>query len=271
MSWEEREILLVVKTYPERSKKYGNTVCTAGILEDTDEWVRIYPINFNVYNRLNLEKFIRIRAKIKKDDKDYLQRKESHKIDQDSVKVIDNSLIDPNKKGIWQERKRILKKVLAPSLEELWSKFEEDRTSLGFIRPKGNSIDFILSKPVEEIEIDIMKKIQLNLFGQKLKKVDKIEKAFSYKFNCKGAECNGHKMICEDWELLEAFRKWRKIYSTPEELEEKLRNKFLTEMITQRDLYFFVGTHWKFPKWLIIGLFYPPKEKDQKITNFFFN
>ncbi len=32
MGWETREILLVVKTYPERSQKYGNTVCTAGIL-----------------------------------------------------------------------------------------------------------------------------------------------------------------------------------------------------------------------------------------------
>ncbi|KKL81462.1 hypothetical protein LCGC14_1994500, partial [marine sediment metagenome] len=44
VSWEEREILLLVKTYPVRSDKYVNTVCTAGILEDTNEWVRIYPV-----------------------------------------------------------------------------------------------------------------------------------------------------------------------------------------------------------------------------------
>jgi hypothetical protein len=46
MSWEEREILLVTKTYPASSKKHGNTVCTAGILEDTNEWIRIYPIKW---------------------------------------------------------------------------------------------------------------------------------------------------------------------------------------------------------------------------------
>ena len=49
MGWEKREILLIAKTYPSRSKKYGNTVCTAGILEDTNEWVRLYPIRWERY------------------------------------------------------------------------------------------------------------------------------------------------------------------------------------------------------------------------------
>jgi len=262
LSWEEREILLVVKTYPERSKKYGNTVCTAGILEDTNEWVRIYPINFNVYNKLNLSKFIRFRARISKDTKDYMKRKESHKIDQNSIKIIDDHLTDTKKKGVWEERKRILERALSPSLEELKAKFEVDRTSLGLIKPEVNSLKFILSKPVEEIEIDVMKKIQLNLFGEKLKKVDVIEKAFSYQYKCGGENCNGHKMICEDWELLEAFRKYKKTYPTPEEVEQNLRYKFYEEKLSKSELYFIVGTYWKYPTWLIIGLFYPPKQKN---------
>lgn len=269
MNWEEREILLVVKTYPERSRKYGNTVCTAGILEDTNEWVRIYPINYNVYNRLNLKKFIKFKAKIRKDKSDYLGRKESHKIDQNTIKVIDDHLTNTHGKGVWEERIEILEKILSPSIKRLNSKYYKDKTSLGIIKPVQEDIHFIISKPVNDIEVNIMKKIQLNLFGEKLKKVDRIEKAFSYKYKCGEEECKGHKMICEDWELLEAFRSWRRIYSNPDKLEKKLRNKFEWGMINKKELYFILGTHWRFPTWLIIGLFYPPKQKDQKITDFF--
>ena len=38
-------ILVTVKTYPELSKTYGETVCTAGIRED-GSWVRLYPVPF---------------------------------------------------------------------------------------------------------------------------------------------------------------------------------------------------------------------------------
>jgi Domain of unknown function DUF488 len=38
-------ILITVKTYPTLSRKYGETVCTAGIRED-GSWARIYPVPF---------------------------------------------------------------------------------------------------------------------------------------------------------------------------------------------------------------------------------
>ncbi len=38
-------ILVTVKTYPTLSRKYGETVCTAGLRED-GSWVRIYPVPF---------------------------------------------------------------------------------------------------------------------------------------------------------------------------------------------------------------------------------
>src|SRR5438552_18900046 len=37
--------LVTVKTYPTLSRKYGETVCTAGVRED-GSWVRIYPVPF---------------------------------------------------------------------------------------------------------------------------------------------------------------------------------------------------------------------------------
>ena len=38
-------VLITVKTYPTLSRKYGETVCTAGVRED-GSWVRIYPVPF---------------------------------------------------------------------------------------------------------------------------------------------------------------------------------------------------------------------------------
>src|ERR1700686_2754813 len=41
----DNRILITVKTYPTLSRKYGETVCTAGVRED-GSWVRIYPVPF---------------------------------------------------------------------------------------------------------------------------------------------------------------------------------------------------------------------------------
>ena len=39
------KVLITVKTYPTLSKKYGETVCTAGVRAD-GTWMRIYPVPF---------------------------------------------------------------------------------------------------------------------------------------------------------------------------------------------------------------------------------
>jgi hypothetical protein len=38
-------VLITVKTYPTLSRKYGETVCTAGVRAD-GTWMRIYPVPF---------------------------------------------------------------------------------------------------------------------------------------------------------------------------------------------------------------------------------
>ena len=51
---EKQRVLITVKTYPTLSRKYGETVCTAGVRED-GTWVRIYPVPFR---RLNAEQVL---------------------------------------------------------------------------------------------------------------------------------------------------------------------------------------------------------------------
>jgi len=268
MNWEEHTILLVVKTYPERSKSHGNTVCTAGILEDKKEWVRIYPINFNSYKAKSLSKFVYFTALIKKNTKEMLKRKESYNIRDSSIKVINTDLVDPNVKGVWDKRKNILEKLRVDSIESLEQQKKQNRTSLGIIKPKITTVEFKFKKPIDKVEIDIANDIQFNLYGEKLRKVDKIEKIFFYSFECGGKDCKGHNMICTDWELLQSFRIWKKKYPNPNELKEKLTYKYENWM-KERDLYFILGTHNRFNTWFIIGLFYPPKQKNRRITNFF--
>jgi hypothetical protein len=64
-------------------------------------------------------------------------------------------------------------------------------------------------------------------------------------------------MSCTDWEMLQAYRSWKREYG--DKWEEKFRQRFQTEMIQQRDTHFYVGTIHQHPgSWIIVGLFYPP-------------
>lgn len=189
-----------------------------------------------------MKKFVRIEVEVKKDASDYLHRKESHKIKKSSIKVVDDSLTKTQNKGVWNKRKKILLNVATDSLKTLNDDYEDDRTSLGMIKPNERDLKFYSIKPIEEIEINIEESTQYTILGEKLKKVDVIEKAFKYKFKCKYDKCKGHNMICEDWELLQAFRHFKSRYNSID-TEKHLKYKFEEWMIDKRDLYFILGTH----------------------------
>ena len=94
MNWEKKKILLVVKAYPESSKKHGSVVCTAGVTDD-GELIRIYPIPFeNFRGKSRIPKYTWIEAEVKKATDEKLKRKESYKVRQDSIKIIDESGFD---------------------------------------------------------------------------------------------------------------------------------------------------------------------------------
>jgi len=43
---ETKTVLITVKAYPNPSKKYGETVCCAGIDLQTNSWIRLYPVTY---------------------------------------------------------------------------------------------------------------------------------------------------------------------------------------------------------------------------------
>ena len=128
---ETRKILIATKTYPSISRKYKETVCTAGILLDDSEnplqWIRIYPIRYRYLDfDKNYPRWSIISARIERNDKDY--RSESFRIDDSSLKIIKK--IDTNNK--WEERKSFILPLKFHSITDI----QKQKKSLGIIKPK---------------------------------------------------------------------------------------------------------------------------------------
>ncbi len=73
------EVTILVKAATEWSKKYGETVCTAAILDD-GRLVRLYPGPIDEYWRKPMLKYERLRVKAKP-SKEAAKRPESHSLD----------------------------------------------------------------------------------------------------------------------------------------------------------------------------------------------
>lgn len=252
----KERILVLVKTYPNLSKKYLETVCVAGIT-DKNEWRRLYPIPFRQlpYGK-RFRKFDWIEVETEKNSKEKLGRKESYKIHPGTINIVGH--IDTKKDKEWKERNKWLLPLKNKSLEELEKLKNKNKTTLGLIRPR-ELIDFVRTPLSEcrEWERGLIEGTQQTLFGDYKSPLDKIPWKFSYIFRCDDDGCKGHDIMCEDWELLEAWRDWKSKYKADNELWSKIRQRFFEWMKT-RNLHFIMGTESQFNKPIIIGVYYPP-------------
>jgi hypothetical protein len=263
---ERRKILIATKTYPSISRKYKETVCTAGILLDDDEkplqWIRIYPIRFRdlEFDR-RYKRWSIISAEIEKDTKDY--RLESYKIKDSSIETI--RFVDT--KNYWAERKSFVLPFEFSSIAEIKSQGK----SLGIIKPA--SITKYFSKKTDREWKPHQKTIrdQLDLFEPSVQLLEKIPYQFGYKFiSTDGTE---HTYTTSDWEIAELYRKCRdsSLANSIEEKEQeallKVKQKMEDEFLSKKDLYFIVGNlkdHCN--TFMIIGIFYPMKSKGDEQT-----
>lgn len=255
MSWEKKKILVTVKAYPEKSTRYGQVVCTAGITDD-GEWIRLYPVDLpNFLGDDGIKKYDWIEAEVKKATGEKLGRKESHKVRAGSLRILDSSL----REGTidWERRNQIVLSKLSNSIEELDAAYKADKTSLGLIKPK-EVVDFFATKDLELIKERMS--YQETLSGGKIPIMTQIPHIFKYKFRCNACkDGKEHNISCEDWELLESYRKWGIEYNDVDILWEKIYQKYYTQLYQERELYFYIGMFSLQPSWLIIGLYYPPK------------
>jgi hypothetical protein len=264
---ERRKILIATKTYPSISRKYKETVCTAGVLLDDNEkplyWIRIYPIRFRYletdqrYPRWSI-----ISAEIEKNPKDY--REESFRINDESLKIIRKIGTDDN----WAERKSFILPLQSHSISEI----KNQGKSLGIIKP--HTINKYFSKKTEREWSDRQQAVQdqLDLFEPSIE-LEKIPYQFCYDFIAQDGK--RHQYSINDWEIMQLYRNCRNQSQAPDlesreqEALNKIRQKLFDEFLRKNDLYFIV-VNLKNHKniFMIIGIFYPPKVNFEQLSLF---
>jgi len=257
MTWgyEKKQILILVKTYPNPSRGYIETVCTAGVTQN-GEWIRLYPVSYRyLEDRQKYPKYSWIELEVQKAAGD--NRVESYKPRIESIRVIRSPLPGTQK---WDEAKALLIPNAKKSLCEL-NQLKDENISLGIFKPKSIT-DFYWKNEARnwtEEEKEIL--VQQDLFGLEQKPLEKVPYSFHYRFYCADSNCNGHDIKINDWEIYQAYRNWLSTYNNEEKVLQKIKEKWLNVMFgTGRDTYLIVGTHHVFKTFMILGVFWPPED-----------
>ena len=252
--WHTEKVLIVVRTYPTPARRGVEVSCTGGITESR-EWIRLFPVPYRFLSQdKRFRKYQWIKANVAKSSD---SRPESFQIDIDSIQIISDPLPVTDK---WQVRKDIIFPLKSNSLCTLKIAWQSNRhPTLGLFRPRTIHGFDIEPSAADWTPAEREKLLQYSIFEKSpLHPLEKIPYDFSYRFTCDHPDCTGHKLICVDWELGQAFRQWRQKYGA--KWEHAIRDRFETYMILERDTHFFVGTVHAYPgAWIIIGLFYPPR------------
>jgi len=203
------KVLITVKAYPAISKKYNETVCTAGITEDGN-WIRVYPIPFRQLDYDHqFRKYEWIELDMIRNKSDF--RPESYRPKDLFLKdLISHGIIEPDRDAWNNRRKYVLKKVYT-NLEQLIAEAKDKNvcTSLAVFKP-AKIIDFKYEETEREWDkekIDYLKfkKLQFNLFDNQnedditeFEIVDKLPYKFSFKFEDETGKSST--LMIEDWE-----------------------------------------------------------------------
>ena len=256
MALETKQVLVTVKAYPNPSKKYGETVCVAGIDLKSNQWIRLFPIPFRdldddkKFKKYNL---IEVKAEKARDD----ARHESYKVDSESIKIME--YYDTSDK--WERRKKLVLPTSSNSFCEILSESKTNEKSLGMFKPCNVQFSFETTTQKDQEERDACY-AQLNFYNKKKDTIEHIPFIFRYSFYCCGEPaCMGHTLPIIDWEIGQSYRSWRWSYKDEATLLEKMKERWLAKMCSDKhDTYFFVGNWKRFrDKFLVLGVFYPPK------------
>jgi hypothetical protein len=240
-------ICILVKAYPQPSKKYEETVCCAGVTED-GRLIRLYPIP---YRRLDpsqqFDRFDWIEAYIQKSTSD--PRPESFKVNPDTIRIV-----HPKAAMKGSDRVLVWKPFVADSLTVLHAEQKQVGRSLGIVRPDAGSIRFLVvpitEASTDEQELEQAMTHQMPLFAEEpLPKLRPAEYVFKYRFTSAGVQ---HEMQIHDWEVQAAYYSYKKRYRN-EALDRLV--KMYQETIPSQNVHFIMGTIQQRPwQFIIIGL-----------------
>lgn len=275
---EYTDVLITVKTYPVLSRKYYETVCTAGVTKD-GKWLRIYPIPFRTLNELTrYKKYEWVSIRLKRNPND--SRPESYKL-VESVDFKRRGNFVPTDNNWYARRQLILKSTPTyTNLNHIIEEAKANRLTLCTFKPT-KLIGFKCVKEKERtwdpalLDHIKAKVAQPDLFeDNQWRETFQIVKKVPYKFKYEFEDDVGKRSTLSiiDWEIgalyWNCLRRAQKEFPSLEEAEahacQKVKEKYWDEF-KQKDIYFFLGTMFQWQKknapnpWTIIGVFYPPK------------
>lgn len=267
---EKHRVLITVKTYPTLSKKYGETVCTAGVRED-GTWVRIYPVPFRRLDESEqYSKFDWIDCRLVRNPSD--PRPETYRpVDEHELQPVGH--IDPSDE--WRERRKILLNTarVFTRLDELIDGAKANQLSLAVFKPT-RVLDFTHEEETRDWDPNRVREMrelhsQLDLFSDNtwrntFQVIPKLPYSFSYKFEDAAGRQSELQIL--DWEAGALY--WNCVRSSggnEQQAIAKVRQKYF-DSFNQTDLHFFLGTtqqyHFIAPNpWVIIGVFPIPHER----------
>lgn len=262
---ERTRVLITVMTYPHPSEKYDELICTAGVTE-AGEWIRLYPIDYRYRPRdQQFRKYQWIDVDLGPRGHKGDGRKESREPALDSIKLVGERISTSDG---WRERREIIDQMPHHTLHELQSLYDEDRVSLGIVRPSR-----ILDLEITEAERDWKPKYQniykqMRLFGDPPKPLRKIPFEFRYVFECEDSP-KPHRALITDWELGVLYLGEESRLGSEQAAADSVKKKFLDEICGDgKDTRFFMGTTYPYNTWLVIGTFWPPKPEKKAPTLF---
>lgn len=241
----KERMLVLAKAYPVVSKTYQELVCVAGIT-DKGELRRIYPVPW--------EKFWNKRGFKKKSWIEYeVLGPKTEDTRKESIKINPDSIVN-GEEASYSEIMDLIQPHVA-SVEDHVKSFKDDNASLGFVKP--HILDFVrgerLNKRMEKM------KPQQTLDGKSAVRIDVMSENLSYIYKCTPDEERPHKHMCEDWELGALYRH----YLPDRDIAfEKTKDKFLNKLPKKPNLYFMLGTHFRWKTPMIISVLYPKKSEE---------
>jgi hypothetical protein len=253
---QKRRVRILVKAFPQPSAKHEETVCCAGVSDDGRELLRLFPIR---YRRLpkgdQFDRYDLVEMTITKASD---PRPESYRVDEGSIRLIEkDKLADESKVRLWRP-------FIAPSIGVLIEENKTQGRSLGIIRPKPESLKFIIKEAkesnAEDQEVaDLVFAEQTSLLEDPLKPLEKPRYSFSYQFICADpTRCtcsnNPHTHQVHDWEVQATYFNYKRKYQTEEEVLAKMMQVYQDD-IPMRNLHFIMGTMAAHPRtFIVIGL-----------------
>lgn len=231
-------LMVTVKAYPTVSLKHSELVCCAGIREDTNEWVRLYPVRYRdlpFAQRFEKYDIIEVECTRRPPHKD--DRPESWTPRMQTLKNCGK--VEINRPGDWSDRMRRVRPTLLKGFAELMHLQQTTKKSLAAFKPTrilGFSVDEEKGEWTQA-QLDVLN--QMDFYEQSNDTLEKMRYAFRIGFEDEnGAE---HWLKIIDWEFAQLWRKERDRFGSPEKAAEQVRQKLRWIAQGDKEVIIFAG------------------------------